>query len=546
MNKSKKIMKKMLVLVLAAMMASSIVSCNSSEPSTANNSSSGQAEEEIPTVTVVTTWDPGINISDESDVWVEWGKRTGVKFEATINPRDNHKDKVNILLASKELPDMLKFFQDDVSWQEYGNALFEPLDSYLEAGQLPNFQKYLEKYEEIEPKMRANAEGKIYGFPIVQDFDYFSNLWYVRNDMLESQGLSASDIQTLDDFKEACLALKEAKGSDYITSSRLGYQYYSGMVGAYFGQPFGLVYDAAYEDSTNQYVIGALEHSDMLKTFIETEAWMIENKLLHPNFLTMKDQELFAGYADGSFPLQREQFTMPYTPISSMNPNNDPDIDIQPIYPFEINGKKVTVPSMVHYNTAYRGPWCVNKNSKNKDKIMSALDYTYSDEGVELFFLGVEGETFERDENTPSGYRLINVQSVWTKNEDGTYPDGMKTLKDYGYDTWWIAGAIPEHQRFALLNYKEGEEDLAFRTMDEAAAIKEKGLLRAADPEVTLTKEESDKVAEQTTAFNTMLEENVAKFILGTRPMSEFDAFLDELRQFDLQETLDIYNSKLK
>lgn len=551
--------KKVLALLMVSAMAASMVACdpgtksNKSSPTATTSSAtntadiaSSDAPKEVKNVKLVTTWDPGYDITSESKIFTEWGKRTGLKFEVTINPRDNHKEKVNILLASKEIPDMLKFFQDDVSYNSYGSAFFEPLDSYLEAGKLPNLEGYLKKYPEIESKMRNTVDGRLYGFGLVQDFEYFSNLWYVRNDMLKSQGLDATKIKNLDDFKAACLALKKAKGGDYITSSRLGFGYYFGMTASYWGMPAsGIVFDGATSDATKKFVLAPIQYKEKLKEYIEFEKWMIDNKLLHPNVMTMKDQDLFAGYNDGSFPLQREQFTMAYTGVSHMNPNEDPKIEIAPIYPFEVNGSVHTLPKFVHYNIAYRSPWVVSNKSNAKDEIMAAMDYMYSPEGVELNFMGIEGETFERDASTPSGYKLKNVQSVWTKNADGTFPDGMKMLQDHGFKSWWLAGVVPAYERFTLINYTAEQKEKAFATTNEAEYMNKNGFLRDADPSPTFTKEESDQMANIMTPINTYIEENVSQFILGSKPMSQYDEFIAAVEKFDYKSALDLYNSKI-
>lgn len=508
---------------------------------------SSETSETAPTVNVVMTWDPGIDISSDSLVFQEWGKRTNVNFDVTFNPRDNHKDKVNLLLASNKLPDLLKFFQDTETFNQYGPQLFAPLDDYLNSGKLPNLKKYLEKYPEIEKRMRNPVDGKLYAFPFIKDYDLVQNMWYVRNDLLKKEGLDASKIKTLDDFKQAALALKKASGQNYITSSRLGFDYFTQMTSAYFGfagmgDSSGVFYDA----SVKKFVFAPIALKDQYKQWVEFEKWMVDNKLLDPNFLTMKDQQLFAGYSDGSYPLQREQMGLGYLGVTNMNPTNDPGIDIQPIYPFEVNGRKPTLPVYTHYDIAYRSPWVINKNSKHIPELMKAMDYTYSDEGVELFIVGVEGVTFTRDSNSPSGYVLDKVQSVWTKGKDGSYPAGMKTLQEYGFASVWISGVEPMYNRFGLLNYKEDEKEKAFIVRDQMEYLKKNGQIRGANPDLVFTADERAKQAEIRNALKTYTSENVAKFILGSTPLSEYDRFLKGYEQFKVQKLLDDLNNKLQ
>ncbi|MBO9610872.1 MAG: extracellular solute-binding protein, partial [Paenibacillaceae bacterium] len=325
---------------LAALLATSVIAgCSSTRSNSSDSGATASAKpsapavsavpKEAPTVTFMTAWDPGLPISSDLPVFVEWGKRTGVKFEVNSPPRDSFVEKMNITLASNELPDMMKFFSDDKSFNNYGPDLFVPLDDYLKNGKLPNLAKWLKKYPDIEKRMRNPVDGKIYGFPLVQDFESASSLWYVRNDMLKKAGLDASKIQSVDDLKKAMLALKEQTGGP-VTSTRLGYTYYNWTTQTYFGVGDGM----RYEPTLKKYVFSPVDEEKRYKMWVEFERWAYEQKLLDPNFLTMKDAELFAGYGSGKYPLEREQLGS----APQLNPKNDPNIEVQPIFPFKVDG----------------------------------------------------------------------------------------------------------------------------------------------------------------------------------------------------------------
>jgi putative aldouronate transport system substrate-binding protein len=518
-----------------------LAGCSSSgKPSAGSSPTAGNPVKEIPTVEYMLPWDPGQPISSDLPVFVEWGKRTGVKFNVNSPPRDAFKEKMNIVLTANELPDMMKFFQDTATFKDYGPQLFVALDDYLKDGKLPNLEKWLKKYPEIEQVMRHPQDGKLYAFPMVQDFDFATTLWLVRNDLLKKEGLDASQINSIDDLKKAMLALKKQTG-DYITSTRLGFDYFAERTQAYFGLNVnnGTNNGVIYDQELKKFVFSPIEYKDRYKQWLDLVRWMYEEKLLHPNFLTMKDQELFAGYASDDFPLMMEQPAM-----GQLNPTNDLNKDVQPIYPFPIGGKLYSQTKDPHYNIAYRSPLVINKKSKHIDAIIQAMDYTYSDEGVEFLHLGIEGETFTRDPKTPSGYRLDKVQSVWTVGADGKYPDGLKKLTDYGYGSWWLLGVITPMNRFGL-GYKEGEEEKASLVQNRIKKLDEMGALRDPDPFLNWSKEEASKIAEITTPLKTYISENLSKFILGQKPMSEWDAYTDGFKKLRYEELVKMYNDKL-
>lgn len=526
----------------AVLTVTAVAGCSSGKESggasanpSATTAAGKQSPKEIPTITFMTAWDPGLPISSDLPVFVEWGKKTGVKFEVNSPPRDSFVEKMNITLVSKELPDMMKFFSDENSFNTYGPEMFVPLDDYLKAGKLPNLAKWLKKYPDVEKRMRNQTDGKIYGFPLIQDFEFASSLWYVRNDMLKKAGMDAGQIKSIDDLKKAMLALKQQTGGP-ITSTRLGYTYYNWTTQAYFGVVDGVRYDPKLK----KYVFSPIDEEKRYKTWVEFERWMYEQKLLDPNFLTMKDAELFAGYGSGKYPLQREQFTGGV----QLNPKFDPTIEVAPIFPFPIDGYMPSIPRNFHFNIGYRSPVVINKKSKHIDDIIRAMDYTYSDEGIEFFFLGKEGETFTRDAKTPSGYRLDKVQSVWTIDSKGNYPEGMKKLQDYGYFTWWLTGVVPAYNRFNLLNFKEGEQDRATADMNNIKKMDEIGFLHD-NPIIIWSKDENAKLSEINTPLNTYISENVIKMVLGQKPMTEWDSFIAGLKKLRTDELVKMYNDKL-
>ncbi|MEK3914848.1 extracellular solute-binding protein [Paenibacillus sp. FSL H7-0331] len=502
----------------------------------------GKSAKEIPTVEIMTAWDPGLPISSDLPVFVEWGKRTGIKFNVNSPPRDAFKEKINIVLTSGQLPDMMKFFQDETTQKEYGPQLFVALDDYMKAGKLPNLERWLKKYPEIEKAMRRPEDGKLYGFPLVQDFDFATTLWQVRNDLLKKEGLDASQIQSVDDLKKAMLALKKQTG-DYITSSRLGFDYFAERSQVYFGVNVnnGPNNGMMFDPEQKKFMFAPVDYKDRYKQWVELMRWMYAEKLLHPNFLTMKDQELFAGYASDDFPLMLEQ-----TAMKNLNMTDDPAKEVQPIYPFKIDGKIQSQNLDPHYNIHYRSPLVINKKSKHIDEIIKAMDYTYSDAGIELLMLGVEGETFSKDPKTPSGYKFDKTQSAWTVGTDGKFPDGLKKGTDYGYGTWWLTGVIPAAARYSTWSYKEGQEKEAQLVPDRMKKLKELGALRDPEPALNWNKEESSKISEISTAMKTYISENVTKFILGQKPMTEWDAFTDGFKKLRYEELTKMYNEKYK
>jgi putative aldouronate transport system substrate-binding protein len=187
----------------------------------------------------------------------------------------------------------------------------------------------------------------------------------------------------------------------------------------------------------------------------------------------------------------------------------------------------------------------INKKSEHVEDIIRAMDYTYSDEGIEFFQLGVEGETFTRDPKTPSGYKLDKTQSVWTVGPDGVVPDGLKKGTDYGYGTWWLTGVITPIQRFGTTGFKEGEDEQAKVVPNRIQKLTELNALRAPDPYLNWSIDENSEIAEITTPLKTYMSENLSKFILGQKPMEEWDAYTEGFKNLGYEKLVKMYNDKL-
>lgn len=64
-------------------------------------------------------------------------------------------------------------------------------------------------------------------------------------------------------------------------------------------------------------------------------------------------------------------------------------------------------------------------------------------------------------------------------------------------------------------------------------------------PAITLTPEEQTFVSEQMNQIYTYVDENSMKFIVGQRPMSEWNDFIDGFDRFDVERVLEIHNKAL-
>ena len=60
-------------------------------------------------------------------------------------------------------------------------------------------------------------------------------------------------------------------------------------------------------------------------------------------------------------------------------------------------------------------------------------------------------------------------------------------------------------------------------------------------PDVYLSAEQNQRVADLSTVINDHVTAECAKFIVGTRSLDEFDAYFEELKALGIEEYIEIY-----
>jgi len=539
-------MKKNFKRIIAASMALSITlalftGCGDKKAQTGDGS--------VPTISYLVPSDPGLTFTNDTWAIKEWGKAVGVNFEITSPPRDTFKEKLAALIASGNLPDMINYYQDSGAeiYKTYGDKLFVSLDEYLKDGSLPNFNKWLEKYPEIKNVISSKNDGKIYGFTHISDYSSFYSLWTVRNDLLKKGGWDADDIKTLDDLKAALLALQKVAGNPYITSSRLGWSYFALTTGIFFGSQPGMYYDNKFENGTKKWTYGPL--TEAYKNWADFYRWMFENKLLHPNFATMQQQELFAGYGDGSFSLCMEQATSGY--MLGGADEKYPDREEKHIFPVSINGEVPKQALLARQSIGYRWPITITKNSKVIDDCLRAVDWLYGEEGSNMMIRGKEGEHYVKDDNYITGIKKIGVQSSTTKrmvvNGEMTQEefDKLPTEVSLGIGSGWIAAVTPADYKWGLDDKLKSEEEKARFTPTAIDKFVNDGHVVEPNPTISLNSDEKSMVADVITPIETYVSEWTIKYIMGQHSPDEWDGFVQKVKDMGISKITDLYNSKM-
>ncbi|MBD2844309.1 hypothetical protein IDH44_03835 [Paenibacillus sp. IB182496] len=162
------------------------------------------------------------------------------------------------------------------------------------------------------------------------------------------------------------------------------------------------------------------------------------------------------------------------------------------------------------------GGFAVSANAENLDAALHLIDYLYSDEGMEVTSWGREGVSY----TTENGKRkLIGKDHMSIR---GTH--GILSFGSYGRFDTSAALTLVEDQYF---------EDYELSTQHLYPAI--------FNP--SFNSEEQNILSVTLNEINTIVDSNLARFILGDRPLSEWDTYVKEIQNTGLQQVLDIYET---
>ncbi len=509
---------KLMCLLLATVMLLMLTACGKN----GTQAQMGGGHDSSPltlddTVKVVIMSHPSWPASGDSRAWEYIREGTGANVDVTDIPSSEFVTKISVMFAAPEmLPDLMTFDYKPSTDTYMQQGALVALDDYADV--MPNYNAFVDSLsEEVYNSLivpRKAVDGKVYYSPTYGREGMQSvRAWMYREDVFKKHGLSAPTTQT--EFIEACRTLKELYPDSFPFCMRSGMQNID-IIGTSWKPYFerGVYYDFDNE----KWCYGAQEDT-MLEviTFLNR---MLNEKLIPSDFLTINVnswQELVATGRGFIFPEFQTRIDF-FTPLGRANVSED--YTFKAIAPPVMNEK--TGLSMVAKKNidSYGYVVCNTNDEKRITNAMKFLDWFYSDEAMELLSWGKEGET----------YNVVDGQKVYITDENGSQPNTM-----YGFA---LPGTVARFDPEAVNSF---ESDL----INETRSMVLEHTMPNANPTSWLgLNDEEKKITESTgVEINTYTQEMISKFILGTEPLSGFDAFAADLASMGIDELLKAYET---
>lgn len=514
-------MKKMLALLLSAIMVFSLAACTGGRGGVSGEISYDIPEgKQIPDGAVL-----DITIASHAswpyqEDWAVWNyirEEIGGTLNINAVPATDFATKFPLIMASRDtFPDLIGFSGKQAGFSDYcEQGAFAALDDWAEF--LPDYNEFWSSLPESDQwmkKIRESADGKVYYTPNY-GLERYTNLrtWLYRKDIFDKHNLKVP--QTTEELYEVSKKLKELYPESYPFCMRSGLQNIN-VIGCSWKPNFH--YGAYYDFENEKWCYGAGE--DTMLEMVEYLNRMVEEKLIPSDFFTISSsgwEELVStnrGFIMPEYQVRIDFFNgiareqMPEFNLTAMTPpraDNGTGINMNNKYNQDPSGYAV----------------CNTGDAASIANAMRYLNWFYSDEGSDILSWGKEGETYE----TIDGKKQFILENE-ADNAQTLY--GFKTTGTYTrIDPESIDASISEEQAattdFIISNiYPHLDPTLYLEFSADDSAIK----------------------ADLETSLNTFVEENLQKFIIGQRPMSEWDQFRAELSELPVEELLALYEKE--
>ncbi|MCJ7841533.1 extracellular solute-binding protein [Lederbergia sp. NSJ-179] len=442
----------------------------------------------------------------------EMEKMTNIQFNFKTSPSDDYKQKKQLAFNSLELPDVL--YGAELTSEEELNfgsqGLLIPLEDLIDK-YAPNFKKVMEEHPDIKPSITA-PDGHIYALPGLDTTTQSKTpIMWMNKPWMDKIG--AKTPETVDDLYQLLKDFKE-KDPDNVgdvipLTANSPADLRVGIL-----PDFGIIQtDGIFQKG------GKVDYAYTQEGFKEYLTFM--NKLYNEKLL---DNEMFSHTWEqfvAKGPKVGIYSTWPIVMLGFEDPSEALKYPPLPPLTSAVNDQKLTI----EMPEVRRGRAAITSENKYPEATMRWLDYAYSEEGSILSRLGIEGESYEWNEDKTK-WKLLSKDGLSTTETNSQYAPGVGTN-------------VP----MVLSEEIFGKEDNP--TIHEINKNLANELLPYAElpfPLVYFTDDEQDRINALKPDIDTYFEQMEAKFITGAESIETgWDNYLETLEGLGIDEYIKIH-----
>ena len=436
-------------------------------------------------------------------------KRIGIRPHSIFSPSQQADEKLALLLSSGERLDTFKDSWPEFSARNVIRPLGELLDSH--GGSIREWLR-----PSLWPTV-TDPEGVIWGIP--NNSARLANPVWIRADWLERYDKPVpATIAELGDLLEFFKQEDPAGNGNTIVllmdQGGMNITFAAGFLEA--GWPNW------YDRST-----GSIRHSVEDPAYRDYLALMhdwFEAGYINPDFFNIKMTDLRAHVASGVVPVVGAWYSSVTHTASAQLAEMDPNARYLMVP--ELRGPKGVAESAYPQNTG--GAVMITASSEEPEAAMEFLDYAYSGyDAYALLRYGIEGKDFEWGTREPDFGIINTLDRLGTGRYQGEFVRGTSLSMTVLSDKFALGSDNPALGMIYDYIFERGE--FTDGGMFHFSRAKESALHNVI---VDWAKVQEEV---QRSDLDRMVEEETLKFVLGTRPLSEYDQFLEDLDRIGLQ-----------
>lgn len=543
--------RSLALILVCAMLVGMLAACGGS-----NGGSNGANQGAAGSTAEATEWTWPLAEKKEVSVWLQWTndylenpnevqsvqeieKNTNVHVNWQTVGANEAQEKFGIMLASGSYPDIMRgvdsYYPGGTAKGVQDRVLLEITD--LVDKYMPNYKRLIESDPEVLKDVKTD-DGRMVGpWTLASHFGEIKgeSVWAgmaLRGDWLNDLGLEVP--RTIADWEKVLVAFKE-NYPDCVAPLMIGTNgadMLSDFVSAYG------VLKAFYKDG-NTVKYGPME--DGYRQWLELFHDWYSRGLIDQNF-TSSGADLITPFDFiGTGKAGAGCFLWGHTAdaIKLMGYTDDPDFNIIATSTPVLNEGDTPEISLATSNKV-KEQLGISAKVKDQELVLRYLDYWYSEECMLLDSLGIADKDYYVSDD--GLYHLTDEFKTLYQGEGAQYPTvsaaeaviNMHTAR-FGLYNWGMFDAM-----------NEGEKTLA--AYDEFNKSKFDLMIPST---VTKTDEENTEYSQLFTDIETLTNENTVKFITGEKPLSEWDSYVAQLKQYNVerciaiqQAALDRYNAR--
>jgi putative aldouronate transport system substrate-binding protein len=463
---------------------------------------------------------PAVPILQKTPVVQEAFNKTNVQIQYESVPQSDYTQKVRTRIATNNIPDVMRLsFSDVQSFAKEG--IFLNISDYLQYA--PNFKALIEQRPEAK---KVSVNGKLYGFPTLERYGNPGGyLVMLRMDLLKKLNLPMPT--NFEEYYSVLKKFKEAYPDSIPFTNRNGTPNLLKRIAFPLGSGYGIY----FEPKENRYVYGpASERFNKVISFVHR---MYKEKLLDPDYAINTQQMWFEKLSSGKGLSYVDNAGFAERIFNRALEKADPNAKLWLVPPMKNDFGDARM--YRYFQDFLLDQWAISSKVKDPIAAVKFFDWMYSPQGSAIMNYGIEGETFE----------FVNGKPKLLSKVIEEHKDKQDVL-------FSIVSAVGggDSQIFTTMI------DLSARSLSESAEFKElgqfvedytkKGNIVHETYNPPFNDEEVSKLKKLETQVNTLVEQEMDKFILGSRPIEDYDKFRAQLVQQGAQEIEAIYNAANK